>query len=90
MTDFAEPHNDILCRRRTTPAPPREVGYGRVVPGGAVLAPNLKYGSSANLRTWHDLAADDLCTAGPELGARGGRCNLKANRLPDRSLALAP
>jgi len=33
------------------------------------------------------LAADDLCTAGPVLGARGGgRCNLKANRIPDRPL----
>jgi hypothetical protein len=63
MTDFAEPHIDILCRCRTTPAPPREVGYGRVVPGVAVLAPNLKFGSSANLRTWHDLAADGLLVA---------------------------
>jgi len=32
------------------------------------------------------LAADGMVTAGPVLGARGGRCNLKANRIPDRAL----
>ena len=32
------------------------------------------------------LAADGMVTAGPVLGARGGRCNLKANRIPDRPL----
>ena len=35
------------------------------------------------------LGADGMVTGGPELGARGGgRCNLKANRIPDRPLAF--
>ena len=47
-------------------------------------------GDTGDKRTYPlALCVDGLSTAGPALGARGGRCNLKANRIPDRSLGVS-
>jgi hypothetical protein len=47
MNDFAVPQVIASKCRAAPPAPHKEVGYGRVAPDGAVVLPNLKYGSTA-------------------------------------------